>query len=173
MAALRCTRKLLKRLGIGDPGEPPPPRNRLGDWFANIIYMRQGHFVLLVSRRSLLPVVTTARDLRNLEPRFLESLAEVLSALGVPQHAIERELSEMHPLHYGRTNSASVLGSMNDLTLNFRYMLPEYPDTTPLAWSLNLAGTPCGPIGMERPGVLAHRLLTNPDGFELIDGGGG
>ena len=46
MAALRCTGKLLKRLGIRNPGEPPPPTNRLGDWFANIIYTRQGHFVL-------------------------------------------------------------------------------------------------------------------------------
>ena len=54
MTALRCTAKLLKRLRISSPGEPPPPENRLGDWFANVVYTRDGHFVLLVSERSLL-----------------------------------------------------------------------------------------------------------------------
>jgi hypothetical protein len=172
MAALRCTGKLLKRLGIRNPGEPPPPTNRLGDWLANIIYTRQGHFVLLVSERSLLPVVTTARDLRNLVPRFMRSLADVLSALGLPQDLIDRELSQMQPVCHGRTNNPSVLGTMNDFVVNFKYMLPDYPDTTLLGWSLVLARTPCGPIDMSRPQEVACRLLRNPHGFEVIEGGG-
>lgn len=94
MTTLRCTAKLLKRLGIANPGEPPPPKNVLGDWFANIIYTRQGHYVLLVSERSLLPVLTTARDLHNLERRFFNQLAEVLSSLGIRQELIEGNLCQ-------------------------------------------------------------------------------
>jgi len=111
MTTLRCTGKLMKRLGIRKPGEIPPPENVLGDWFANILYTRHGHYVLLVSERSLLPILTTARDLDNLVSRFMRQLGEVLSALGVRQELIDREISRMELLYFSRTNSRSILGS--------------------------------------------------------------
>lgn len=120
MTTLRCTGKLLKRLGILDPGDPPPPENVLGDWFANIIYTRHGHYILLVSERSLLPVLTTARDLDNLVPRFMKQLDDLLLALGVRRELIDHELSSMEPLRFGRTNSRSVLGTMNDFVVKFK-----------------------------------------------------
>ncbi len=171
MTTLRCTAKLRKRLGVGDAGEPPPPSNRLGDWFANIIYTHRGHFVMLVSERSLLPVLTTARDLDNLVPRFLDDLAVLLDALGVSSGLIKRELELMLPVGFGRTNSRVVLGSMNDFFQMFKFMLPRHPETTPLDWSRLLARTPCGPIGMQRPMVVASRLLRDPHDSDVIDGG--
>lgn len=172
MTTLRCTAKLLKRLGIGNPGEPPPPKNILGDWFANIIYTRQGHYLLLVSERSLLPVLTTARDLHKLEPRFVSQLADVLSSLGIRQELIEREIALMAPMYYGRTNNRRVLGSLTDLVFLFKCMLAEDRDLSLIDWSLVLARTPCSPIGMDRPMNAARRLLENPHGFRVIDGGG-
>jgi hypothetical protein len=171
MTTLRCTAKLLTRLGISNPGEPPPPENRLGDWFANIIYTRYGHYVLLVSERSLLPVVTTARDLDNLEPRFVQQLDEVLRALGVSEERIDRELAAMEPLYFGRTNSPSTLGSMNDFVYNLKGYLETYTDPTLLDLSLALAHIPCGPLAMESPESFAPRLLKNPLGFEVINDG--
>ncbi len=169
MTTLRCTGKLLKRLGIRDPGQPPPPDNALGDWFANIIYTPHGHYVLCVSQLSLLPVLTTARDLGSLVPRFMTELGDVLLAIGVRRELIELELSRMEPMHFGRTNSRSVLGTMNDFVLCFRYMLPGNLDVSPLDWSIHLSRTPCGPIDMERPWVLAKQLLKNPHDFRVID----
>lgn len=171
MTTLRCTAKLMKRLRIRDPGEPPPPENILGDWFAYILYTRHGHYVLLVSERSLLPVLTTARDLDNLVPRFKQQLDDVLSALGVRRELIDRELARMEPLYFGRTNSRVVLGSMNDFVQIFKYMLPDGQHLTLLDWSLQLAEAPCSPIGMESPNDLARRLLENPHDFHVIDGG--
>jgi hypothetical protein len=161
----------MKRMEISNPGEPPPPENVLGDWFANIIYTRQGHYVLLVSEKSLLPILTTARELDNLEQRFLNQLADVLSALGVRPELVDRELSRMTPMYYGRTNNWSVLGTMNDFVASLKYELSIGRDYSPLDWSLRLAITPCGPIDMQRPMDLAHRLLENPHGFALINGG--
>lgn len=171
MTTLRCTAKLLKRLGISEPGEPPSPNNILGDWFANIIFTRQGHYVLLVNERSLLPVLTTARDLLNLERRFFSQLAEVLSSLGIRQELIEREIALMAPMYYGRTNDRRVLGTMNDFVVSFRWELSIGRDYSLHDWSLRLAGTPCGPIGMDRPMDAARRLLENPHGFRVIEGG--
>ena len=171
MTTLRCTAKLLKRLGIREPGEPPPPENRLGDWFANIIYTRQGHFLILVSERSLLPIVTTARDLNRFEQRFLRVLTDVLLALKVPQEAIDRELSLMYPMYYGRTNSRVVLGSMTDFTHMTRHILATEPEMTLLDLSLFLAHSPCKPLDMEQPETVAPELLLNPRGFRVLDGG--
>jgi hypothetical protein len=100
MTALRCTAKLLKRLGISNPGDPPPPKNALGDWYANILFTRAGHYVLLVSERSRLPVLLPARDLPSLPPRFLQALTDLLADLDVPGHQIDREIGEMQPLYY-------------------------------------------------------------------------
>jgi hypothetical protein len=171
VTTLRCTAKLLKRLGIRDPGEPPPPENRLGDWFANIIYTRQGHFLILVSERSLLPIVTTARDLNRFEERFLRLLRDVLLALKVPQEAIDRELSLMHPMYYGRTNSRVVLGSMTDFTLMTKDVLATEPEMTLFELSLFLAHSPCKPLDMKQPEVVAPELLSDPPGFRVLDGG--
>ena len=121
MTTLRCTAKLLKKLGIRDPGEPPTPENLLGDWFANIICTRHAHYVLLVSEKSLLPVLTAARDLDNLVPRFERQLADVLSVLEVRQELIDRELERMSPMNFGRTNNRVVLGSMTDFIQMFSY----------------------------------------------------
>lgn len=160
----------MKRLGIRNPGEPPPPENVLGDWFANILYTRHGHYILLVSDRSLLPVLITARNLHDLESRFMRQLEEVLLALGVRRKLIDREFSRMQPLYYGRTNNRTVLGSMNDFVQMFKYMLPEGHDLTLLDWSLQLSQAPCGPIGMKRPKDFACNLLENPHGFRVIEG---
>jgi len=127
-------------------------------------------YVLLVSERSLLPVLTTARDLDDLVPRFMRQLDKMISALGVRQGLIDRELSQMEPIHFGRTNSRSVLGTMNDFVQMFKYMLPDGQDLSLLDWSLQLAKAPCGPIDMESPNRLTQRLLENPHNFEVIDG---
>lgn len=171
MTTLRCTAKLLKRLGIRDSGEPPPPENRLGDWFANIIYTRKGHFLILVSERSLLPIVTTARDLNRFEERFLSLFTDVLLALKVPREAIDRELSLMDPMNYGRTNSRVVLGSMTDFTHMTKDILATEPEMTLLELSLFLAHSPCKPLDMKQPEVVAPELLLNPLGFRSLDAG--
>ncbi len=118
-----------------------------------------------------MPVITTARDLDNLVPRFSRDLSEVLSALGVPAKLIDREIEQMQPLYFGRTNSPTILGSMNDFVQMFKWSLDDHPDSTLIDWSLFLAQAPCRPIGMERPEPLAPRLLRNPHQFTVIDGG--
>ena len=77
----------------------------------------------------------------------------------------------MEPIHFGRTNSQSVLGTMNDFVVNLRYELSLGWDYSLLDWSLRLAITPCGPIDMESPDRLSRRLLENPHGSGVIDGG--
>jgi len=159
---IRCTRKLLDRLGVR-PTEhheelAPDPTTRLGDWHANLLYQRSGQIVMLVSDRTLLPVLVPAAPKQGIVERFLEALAAELGMLGVPQRIIRRELAEMTSVRLGPTRSRQVLGTMND----FDRMLDHYLAREGLAdAALHLAKAPCSPIGMRSPNDVAVELLAS------------
>lgn len=170
MAAFRCTAKLLKRLGIGNPGEPPAPQNVLGDWYANILFTRAGHYLLLLSERSRLPILLSARNLHSFEHRFLQTLPEVLDEIGVPFHQINRELNATQPLFYGKTTNRSVLGSLTD----FGYLAKDWlapGDLSVYEVNLRLTRAPCLPLESKFPDKETRRLLSNPGDFQVIEGG--
>ena len=163
MITLRCTKKLLGRLGVSPPKMPGapdrPPTSRLGDWHANVLYRPNSELVMLVNDRTLLPVVVPARPGDLIVVRFVEALGEILRVLGVPSPAIERETEQMTVVHIGPTRSRQVLGSMNDFDRMLDYRLAAGREFIEAA--LELSKAPCGPIGMERPKDLAVGLLTS------------
>jgi hypothetical protein len=169
MATLRCTAKLRKRLGIAGSGKPQAPLNALGDWYANILFTRSGHYVIVESERSRLPVLVSARDLPNFPSRFLQTLSEVLDDLGVPTHQIEREVEAMHPLHFGKTMNKSVLGTLNDHAFLAKLWLAP-GDLSIYDVTLRLAEVPCQPLESKFPYKETRKLLANPRKFEVIDG---
>jgi len=170
MATIRCTVKLLKRLGFGNTGETPAPGNALGDWYANILFTRVGHYLLLLNERSRLPVLLSARELHSFERRFLQTLPAVLGEIGVPPHQIDRELTLMQPFYFGKTADRSVLGTLNDFGfLAKRWLSPG--DLSLYEVNLRLARTPCQQLRSKFPDKETRSLLANPIGFQVIDGG--
>jgi hypothetical protein len=143
MFTLRATAKLRKRLGVKPASTQAAPTTRLGNWYATIIFARP-HLVLLVSERTLLPVLVPAREPRGLGPRISAAVAEILRALGVPQPAIETETEAMGDMAVGQTQSRVILGTMNDFLRMLPYEL-EHAGSL-LGASLRLAEAPCGPI---------------------------
>lgn len=143
MFVMRATAKLLRRLGSADPS-PGPSTGRLGDWYANILFVRPTQLVLAVSARTLLPVLLPAKPAADLPQRLVIGVEEMLRALSIPEEAIARELAEMRECRVAKTASRQVLGSMND----FAFMLEAgwREEETLLAKSLFLAQTPCSPI---------------------------
>ena len=170
MATFRCTAKLLKRLKIDKPGEPPAPQNALGDWYGNILFTKAGHYLLLLSDRSRLPVLLSARELHSFPSRFLQTLADVLEGIGVPSHQIDRELKVMQPLYFGKTADRSVLGTLNDFGFLAKYWLSP-GDLSLYEVNLRLARAPCQPLQSKFPDKETRSLLANPIGFQVIDGG--
>jgi hypothetical protein len=104
-------------------------------------------------------VVTTARDLDNLVPRFLVDLELVLKGLKVPQRLIDEELDRMEPMYFGPTNNRGILGSMNDFVAMLRWELEKQEYRTLTQLSLTMAETPCGPLGMKSPKTVAPSML--------------
>jgi hypothetical protein len=154
---LRCTGKLLARLGPVSQVAREAPTTALGDWYGTLIHAPGMQVVLLVSERTLFPVVTPAREARTLTERFPLALGRALAELGVALPAIDREVRAMGGPRIGKTASRQVLGSMNDFLRMMRYH--PWPRTSLTALSLELARAPCGPIGMRSPDDLTRELF--------------
>jgi len=157
---LRCTGKLLRRLGPLTEVSREAPTTVLGDWYGTLVYAPAMQLVLLVSERTLLPVVVAAKESRTLAGRFPLALARVLAELKVPLAVIDREMEAMAERWIGKTASRQVLGSMND----FQRMMPyhPWPARSLTALALELAEAPCGPIGMRSPDDLTRELFAVP-----------
>ena len=111
MLVLRCTQKILKR--IGSPvADPPESTTALGDWYAQPLAVGQQHYVLLVSEHSRLPVLMPGRDVKHLAVHFPAALSRVLAGLGVPEEVIARELAEGGEIVIAKTASRSLLGTL-------------------------------------------------------------
>ncbi|MFO0585537.1 MAG: hypothetical protein U0229_24915 [Anaeromyxobacter sp.] len=160
MYTLRCTAKLLRRLGPPSQGASEPPSNLLGDWYATLVHAPRMQLVLMVSERSLLPILVPAREAATLTERSPGALAEVLLRLGVLPSVIEREVAAMAQATIGRTANRRVLGSMNDFVAMMRSH--PWPPPSLTALSIWLAAAPCGPIGMASPDDLTRELLADP-----------
>ncbi len=148
MFTLRCTGKLLKRLGGPNETSPAAPTTKLGNWYGHLLFTRP-QLVLCVSELTLLPVLLPARDASTLAPRLREGVVRTLQVLGVSDTAIAAEKAAMAQAVIGKTASRQVLGSMND----FVFMLDAYFNRheTLLDVALHLAETPCGPLRMSTP----------------------
>jgi hypothetical protein len=157
MYTLRCTQKLLRRVGEIIEPEPPAPTTMLGDWYANVVTVAGKPFVLAVSERTFLPLVVPLREARTLRRRVQEQAAEVLLRLRVPQARFEHEVEQMSDAVLGRTASRRVVGVLVD----FAYQLQARADRTDalIALSLRLGETPCGPLKMESPERVTRALF--------------
>src|SRR5207244_3984031 len=97
----------------------------------------------------LLPVLVPARNAKSLPARLPEVVAEVLSAIGIADAAIRREVAEMSRVVLGRTSDRRVLGSMSDFAFMLKFHLDD--GGTLLDAALELAESPCKPIEMQSP----------------------
>ncbi|MEW6336462.1 MAG: hypothetical protein AB1625_03575 [Acidobacteriota bacterium] len=171
MVTLRCSAKLLARLGIERrPPEPPPPDSVLGDWYATILFTRPCHLALCVSERSHLFVVLEGRRLDTLVPRFLRRLDELLREIGVPAAAIDRELERTAEVAFGAATNRSAIAILNRAAWELKLEFPLKSELSVHDWSLEFAGRPCGKE-LRFPRDTARALLDPTSRFALLDGG--
>jgi hypothetical protein len=123
---IRCTRKLLRRLGAEAITDPPSPTNLLGDWYANLIFVGHTPLVICVSERSLLPVLVEVKGASSFHPRFLEAARSVLQGIGAERDTV-RQVREIGSFAIGMTSSRRVLGALNDLASLARFDIEANP----------------------------------------------
>ena len=95
----------------------------------------------------------------NLGRHLAEAVGQVLRALGVRADRIRLELEAMAEVHIARTNSRSLLASLNDFTDALKWRLGQEPSTDLLTVALELSETPVGPLGYRGPDEVTRELL--------------
>jgi hypothetical protein len=151
MFTIRCTQKLLARLGSAPVTIITTPDTVLGDWYANLIRVGRMQVVLAVSERTLFPLVVPAKASRTLVPRLIEALGEQLLSIGVPQEDVQAELQAMQSSAIAKTANRRVLGSLNDLAFQLETGIRHSPDRSLFELSLWLAKTPFAYIEHASP----------------------
>ena len=163
MVSLCCTRVIRDRLRLsGSLPLPERPTASLGNWYVHLGRFGHRQIVLATSERSLLTVLLPARKLRqSMQSSFHEAVAELLTALQVPQEVVTRELQALHPISFAAASNRKVIGSMNE----FVWQLGSYLNRTndPLELSLKLSETPMSAVGSKSsygyPREVAQQLL--------------
>jgi len=114
MYTLRCTRKLLRRTDETPTSEAVSPTTVLGDWYANLLYLRPQQLVLAMNERTLLCALVTASPAATVAERLRVEVGGLLRDIGVPATKVEGELAAMVHVAIGTTASRAVIGCMND-----------------------------------------------------------
>jgi len=128
MQLIRCTAKLRKEMGLRDSDlfKGSVADSALGPWHANLIYINRRKCVLFVNDRTFFNfiVVDVRRsEIRKLHQLFLSYLYPVLAEEGFANCEREQIASEYKEVRYVKSTNRSVLGSMNDLTIHYKYRI--------------------------------------------------
>ena len=161
MVTLRPTRKLQGALVPSRVASASD--TALGDWYVNRLVVDKRPLLLLVSSKSLLPIVLPARDIRTLPHRLADIVALRLTRLGIPASLIAKETAAMNPVEIGPTTDRSVLGIMVDFAKGAPYYLEagNWDDSSLTIVEERLSETPCYASSQRTifPNDAAPRLL--------------
>jgi hypothetical protein len=125
MAILKCTTKLLKELGV-KPANDPDQSSSLCDWHANMLWLDRKKYVLFTNDQTLYSLlVSWNKSPRSTDfmERFRLGLLKSLMSEGLAEAQVEYLLGEHAQITITKTNSRSVLGSMNDLAFQIKPMI--------------------------------------------------
>jgi len=156
---LRCTHRLLRRLPLAVTTHPVSSTTRLGDWYANVLFLRHQQLILCTSERSLLSVIVPAKDPDLLPVRLRNAAQSLFHVLQLPERSAAAELEEMRQLVVGTTVNRSVLGTMNDIVQHCRWHGANRPILDLQALELELAEMPAQSLAFGVPREQAAALL--------------
>src|SRR5512138_2618475 len=144
MVVLRATHKVLQLLPESADAAPAST-TALGDWYVNRIVVDRQPLLLLVSANSLLPAITTARDVKSLPKRLASVVGARLSRLGIDQKILGSETEALSSVAVARTANRSVVGQMVDFAKMLPFYLPKdgWTERDLKVAEDRLAETPC------------------------------
>jgi hypothetical protein len=125
MGIIRCTAKLLTELKT-KPTNGSYQFSAWCDWHANLLWVDRKKCVLFTNNQTLYSFFLPSMKkpiLENFEEVFRLGLFKSLMTEGFAKPQIEYVLREHQHIVIARTNSRSILGSMNDLAFQIKSMI--------------------------------------------------
>lgn len=167
MIVVRCTRKLLQLLD-GAPADCVPDTSAaLGNWYANVVPTVAGELIVLANERTLLSVAIPAQMADRLFVEFPARVYNLLRMIGVPTDIALRECAELETVLLARTESRSLLGSLNEIALHYQLVAERDSGRRTLSLSAvekQLSRFLHSPLNYVRPGDIAIALLAEQYG---------
>ena len=160
MYTLRCTRKLLTRIDERPSSEVVTATTALGDWYANLLYLRPQQLVLAMNERSLLCALVPAAPAATVIERLRLEVGGLLTDIGVPVATVDAEVAAMGDVAIGATASRAVLGCMKDAAMQLEAISAAPRAAHSLrAVSLYLAENLYSTTEFQRPWVRALAMF--------------
>ncbi len=125
MLQLRCTKKVQDQLGLkpADLSEVRESTSTLGDWYLHLFYIERRKALLFVNERTLASFAffgVRKTHTPHIHEAFLKGLAQLLQLEGYEWEKIQGIVEEYLDYEFTKTVSRSVLGSMNEILLQYR-----------------------------------------------------
>jgi Domain of unknown function (DUF6933) len=117
----------------------------LGDWYVTALFWRP-QVAVFVNETTRLPVFVRLAPASTVVERFAGQLVCVLGFHGIDARFVAAELGEMGEYRFAKTESRSVLGSMNEFSFLAGVHRGDEPDVDLIVLSMELSRTPCGPL---------------------------
>lgn len=163
MIAIRCTRKLLQLLDGATADCVPDTTAALGDWYANVVETVAGALIVFANERSLLSVAIPVSMADRLFTEFPARVYNLLRMIGVSTDVALRECAELETVVLARTESRSVLGSLNEIALFYQVVAEGDSGRETLSLSAverQLSRFLHGPLDYVHPADIATQILT-------------
>jgi len=144
VAILRCTKKLLSELKE-NTSDSKDLFSDIISWHANLLRIDRRKCVLFTHDTTLYSFFVHGLkkpDFENVREVFRQNLLKSLIVEEIPQKQIETFLETTRDIRISKSNNRSVLGSMNDLAFQLKYIIAheggiENTDITKLIYHIN------------------------------------
>ena len=168
MRYIHCTQKLIKEINpkIDSKGNEREVKG-FGDWYANVFWIERKVYIIFTNVKTLYSFIVPEiyrDDIDNFGKTFVFGLIRSLEGIGVEKEMIYRILEEYSEFEIVKTNSRSIIASMNDHMYHFLGFFEDgrinsFEDVD--VFNKNILRLPSGAMKYKTPLEKFSELLEN------------
>jgi hypothetical protein len=118
MLIIRPTNSLAQKMKVKVQSHIAPTTALLGDWYGIEVNISTHRLALFVSSTTRLGIVVKAAPYADTTIRLKGEIQRALTEIGIDQNKISAELSHFTSIAFAKTESRSLIGTLNDLRNN-------------------------------------------------------
>lgn len=167
MLLLRCTAKLLKDIGVKDVGLANNIQtiDPIGSWYANLLRIDRRKCLIFTNETTLYSFLVPGikkSDYKDFGLLFRVNLMLNLKCEGFDGGLVRTLLKGYEDYGFTKTESRSVLGSMNDMSFHYKYYIEDFGGLQRFSLmdaNRRINELPMSAIGRERPISMLKLVL--------------
>lgn len=161
-----CTNKVLDRIKKLNIKIDDKMDNQLDNWYVNQFLVQRKKYFLFTNSKTLFSFISyfgSRKEIENFSNTFSKVYKEqIVRNYGYDENQLKKIDLKVNEIKFCKTNSRSVLGSMNDFKMNAEFRILRDGNETEVINSINyyFNQMPMGAIKYKRP-VETHKFELN------------